>query len=145
MPGILLRDILISARQECVQMRHFYIGVEHLFVALLQVQGGLASSILEEQGLTSDYVIDTIRRKTDKGASQVLWVGIPYPRRTDIILNIACDLAADNGHKEASERDLLCAILDEGESLPVRVLKTLTVDTKKLAEAARTYTPDKEP
>ena len=126
-------------------MRHFYIGVEHLFVALLQIQGGLASSILEEQGLTPDYVIDTIRRKTDKGTSQVLWVGIPYTPRTDIILNIAADLASDNGHEEASERDLLCAILDEGESLPVRVLKNLKVDTQKLTESARTYTPDKEP
>src|SRR5689334_14092636 len=107
MSSILLRDILISARQECVQMRHFYIGVEHLFIALLQIQGGLASSILEEHGLTTDYVIDTIRRKADKGTSQVLWVGIPYTPRTDIVLNIAKDLAADNGHEEASERDLL--------------------------------------
>lgn len=126
-------------------MRHFYIGVEHLFIALLQIQGGLASSILEEQGLTTDYVIDTIRRKADKGTSQVLWVGIPYTPRTDIVLNIANDLAADNGHEEAGERDLLCAILDEGESLPVRVLKSLKVNTLQLAEAARTYTPENEP
>src|SRR5688500_18031887 len=127
---ILLRDILISARQECVQMRHFYIGVEHLFIALLQIQGGLASSIMEEQGLTADYVIEAIRQKTDKGLSQVLWVGIPYTPRTDIILNIAGDLALDNGHEEASERELLCAILDEGESLSMRVLKSLNVDTE---------------
>jgi hypothetical protein len=142
---ILLRDIMISARQECVQMRHFYIGVEHLFIALLQIQGGLASSILEEQGLTADYVIEAIRRKTDKGLSQVLWVGIPYTPRTDIVLNIAGDLALDNGHEEASERELLCAIMDEGESLPTRVLKSLNVDTEKFAESARTHTPAKEP
>jgi len=145
MSSILLRDILISARQECVQRGHFYIGVEHLFIALLQIQGGLASTILEEQGLSADYIIDTIRRKTDKGTSQVLWVGIPYTPRTDIVLNIANDLASEEAREESSERDVLCAILDEGESLPIRVLRSLNVDAATLAETARTYTPNKEP
>ncbi len=145
MPSILLRDILISARQEAVQMGHYYLGVEHLFIALLQVQGGLASSILEQYGLPADYVIDILRRKTDRGATQVLWVGIPYTPRTEIVLNIANDLALENNSPEASERDLLCAILYEGESLPARILQSMQIDIHALAETARTHTLTREP
>jgi hypothetical protein len=145
MSTILLRDILISARQEAVQMGHYYLGVEHLFIALLQIQGGLASSILEVYGLSADYVIDTLRRKTDRGVTQILWVGIPYTPRTDIVLDIANEMALENGGKEASERDLLCAILQEGDSLPTRVLQTLNVDVANFSGVARTHTLVKEP
>jgi hypothetical protein len=145
MSTILLRDILISARQEAVQMGHYYLGVEHLFIALLQIQGGLATSILEHHGLPSDYVIDIIRRKTDRGATPVLWVGIPYTPRTEIVLDIANESSIQNGNKEASERDLLCAILQEGDSLPTRILHGLNVDVDQLTERARTHTLVREP
>ncbi len=145
MSNILLRDILISARQESVQMRHHYIGVEHLFVALLTIQGGLASGILETQGLTTEYVIDAIRRKMDKGTPQRLWAGIPYTPRAEIILDIANDMVLDNGSEEITERELLNAIIIEGDSLPIRVLKTLNININALEEHSRTYTPAKEP
>jgi ATP-dependent Clp protease ATP-binding subunit ClpA len=61
MSNIPLRDILISARQEAYRMRHFYLGVEHLFIALLEIKGGLASSIMEEHGLATEYVIDAVQ------------------------------------------------------------------------------------
>ena len=69
MTVISLKDILINARQESVQMRHHFLGVEHLFIAMLQIQGGITSSIIEDYGLTAEYVIDAIRRKTDKGTN----------------------------------------------------------------------------
>lgn len=142
---ILFRDILISARQESVQMRHHYIGVEHLFIALLQIQGGLANSVLETQGLTPDYVIDAIRRKMDRGTDQRLWAGIPYTPRAEVILDIANDLALDAGISETTERELLNAIMSERDSLPIRVLKTLNANVEALAQAARTFSPLKEP
>jgi ATP-dependent Clp protease ATP-binding subunit ClpA len=59
-----LKDILINARQESHRMRHYYLGIEHLFIALLEIKSGLTSNILAESGLSSEYVIDAIRRKT---------------------------------------------------------------------------------
>jgi hypothetical protein len=144
MAEITIKDILISARQESVEMRHHYLGVEHLFIALLRIQGGLTSSILEDLGIKADYVVDAIRRKTGKGIDQRLWVGIPYTPRTEIILNIAGDMALDSG-REINERDLLMSILDEGESVPLRVLQSLGIDLSKISQMARTYTLRHEP
>ncbi len=139
MSNITLKDILITARQESYRMRHFYLGAEHIFIALLEVKGGLATSILEKHGLTPDYVIDAVRRKIGKGSRHRLWAGIPNTPRTDVILGIANDIALENGRKEIQERDLLIAILDENDNMPIRTLKALGLDISTLKKAGHTY------
>lgn len=137
MPNIALKDILINARQESYRMQHYYLGVEHLFIGLLDVQGGLTSSLLEERGLTTEYVVDAIRRKAGKGNRQRLWAGMPNTPRADVVLGIANDLALESKNAEITERDLLIAILDENDSIPVRVLRKFEVDVDRLSQDAR--------
>jgi hypothetical protein len=144
MSNIPLRDILINARQESFRMRHYYLGVEHLFIALLEIQGGLTGGILAEYGLAPEYVVDAIRRKIGKGSKHRLWAGLPYTPRAEVVLSIANDLALENGHEEIQEPDLLIAICDEYDSVPIRVLRLLKLEISKLAEAARTRKPSEE-
>lgn len=144
MAKIALTDILISARQEASKMRQFYLGVEHLFIALLTVKGGLASSMLQEYGLTAEYAINAIRRRSGKGSQHRLWTGIPNTPRTDIVLGMAHDISTENEHPEIDERDLLIAILEEHDSIPIRVLKALGVDNlEALSEKVRNLTLNK--
>jgi hypothetical protein len=133
-----MKEILISARQESHRMRHYYIGVEHLFIALLDIRGGLTRSILEEQGLTPDYVSDAIRRKIGKGSQRRLWAGTPSTPRANVILDIANDLALEDGRMELNERDLLTAIIEEADNMPVRTLKALGVNTAHMHQVAQT-------
>ncbi len=138
MATIGLRDILINARQESFRMNHYYLGVEHLFIGLLDIQGGLTGTLLEEQGLTPQYVVDAIRRLTGKGNRQRLWAGVPDTPRTKVVLSIANDLALEASRPEIDERDLLLAILEENDSIPLRVLRKLEVNIKRLKEEAHT-------
>lgn len=119
-------------------MRHYYIGVEHLFISLLDIRGGLTRSILEEQGLTPDYVSDAIRRKIGKGSQRRLWAGTPSTPRANVILDIANDLALEDGRTIVNERDLLTAIIEEADNMPVRILKALGVDMVQMHRLART-------
>ncbi len=142
---ISLKDILINARQESVQMRHHYLGVEHLFIAMLQIQAGITASIIEDYGFTAEYVIDAIRRKTDKGSNQRLWAGFQYTPRTEVVLDVTNDLAMDSNLPEATERELLIAILTEHDSLPIRVLQTFGMNLHAATLAAIGYDPKREP
>lgn len=137
MNGIELKDVLITARQESSRMRHRYLGAEHLFIALLTIKGGLTAVLLEEQGYKPEYLIDSVRRKIGKGSRHRLWAGIPNTPRTDVILSIARDLTLDEGRSEIRERDLLIALIEESDSLPVRVMRALGVNLDVLTEAAR--------
>lgn len=145
MSAIMLKDILISARQEAFRMRHFYLGVEHLFIALLGIRGGLASGLMEEQGLATEYVIDALRRKVGKGSRHRLWAGIPNTPRTEVILGIANELALAENRKEINERDLLLAILEEADNMAVRVLRALNQNIDELRRQAKNRVLNSQP
>lgn len=132
-----IRDILIHAREESFRMQHFYIGVEHLFIGMLELHGGITRGLLEESGFTPDYVINALRAYLGKGTKQRLWAGMPNTPRADIVLGIANDLALEDGRQQISERDLLLAILEEHDSVPVRILQRLNIDLGTLRETAR--------
>lgn len=138
MSYIALKDILISARQESHRMRHYYLGVEHIFVALLEVKGGIASSILESYGFQPSYVVDAIRRKVGKGGRHRLWAGTPNTPRTTIVLDIAHEIALEEERTTIHERDLLIAILDEADNIPTRVLTILGIDIENLKAEVKT-------
>jgi len=129
MSDITLKDIQINARQESARMQHFFIGVEHLFIGMLKARESLAASIVERHGLTTDYMIDEIRRRTGKGTAQRMFAGAPYTPRADMVMSIANDLMLERGAGEIAEQDLLEAILEEGDSIPIRALHSLGITT----------------
>jgi hypothetical protein len=133
-----IKDILINARQEAHRMRHYYVGVEHLFIALLEIKSGLTATLVSEQGLSPEYVIDAIRRKAGKGGRHRLWAGIPSTARADLVISIAQEIALEGGRQGINERDLLIAILDEHDSIPIRTLRSLHVDLEHMHELAKT-------
>jgi hypothetical protein len=144
MPILSLRDIQISARQESVRMQHFYLGVEHLFVSMLTLDG-VTRALMQQRGLTPEYVIEAVRRRLGKGSQQRTFAGMPYTPRTESVMSIASDLMLERGAREINEIDLLTALLEEGDSLPVRVLRQLGIDVADLRQAARTGDTDERP
>lgn len=115
-------------------MRHHYIGVEHLIAGALMLRGGIIASLMENYGYKPEYVIDTMRRHIGKGSNQRLWAGMPNSPRAEIVLGIANDLALEDGRPEISERDLLRAMLEEGDSIPVRIIDRLGIDLSLLMQ-----------
>ncbi len=130
-----LRDILIRARQESARMQHHFLGVEHLCIGMLYLPGSILASALEDQGFTPAYLTDHIRRKAGKGVKQRLWAGMPHSPRADVVIGIAADRALEAGRAEPDQRDLALAVLDEADSLPVRVFAALGVDFERLTAA----------
>ena len=138
---ITLKDILISARQESHRMRHFFLGVEHLFIALLEIKYGLASSVMNEYGLHNDYVIDAIRRRAGKGSRHRMWAGVPNTPRTEVIFDVAQEIARDDNRTTINERDLIIAILEENDSIPARVLSSLELDIEEIKVKVKEMKP----
>lgn len=143
MSNILLKDIMPVAQLESYRMRHYFIGVEHLFIAMLKMNS-TAMRLLEEQGLTPQYVVDKVRAKIGKGLSgdqNLINAEFPPTPRVVKILRLTEDIAQKNNHLEADEHDLLLAILEEGDSIPVRVLKALDLDVQLLTRVTRKKKP----
>jgi hypothetical protein len=136
-----MRDIEINARQEAARMLHRYLGVEHYFIGMLDLDGGLLSRLLDKHGLTPDYVKDEVRRYMGRGKEdRVRYTGLQPTPRAAVVLSLAYDRAGIEGRSEPDDRDLLMALLEEGESIPCRVLKRLGIDLNALSQQAQAET-----
>lgn len=129
-----LTNILIDARKISLRLNHRYLGIEHLLLALIQVQGTTTFNLIQRQGVDPQFLADLIEQKIGIGNANILWSGLPYTPRTNVILNIAHDLALESERRytEVNELDLMLAILMEQDSLMVRILHRAGLDTESL-------------
>lgn len=120
---------LSAASDEAARLHHDFIGTEHLYIALTQVQGSLAQRLLLTAGLEPRSVRSAIRR--DAGAydtDQDAPTELPFTPRAYRVLSEAVQMADRHGHKAVDERHLLYALLHEGQGVPVRRLQLLGAD-----------------
>lgn len=117
-------------------MQHYYIGVEHLFIAMLEIRTSLARGVLEEVGLPPTYVIEAIRAKVGKGSKRRLWADNPNTPRATAIFALAEQIAQENNRSTVNQRDIFLAILEEGKNIPAHVLKQLGLKPEQLIQIA---------
>ncbi len=119
------KQILSLAEQESADLKHFYLGTEHIFIALTLVENGIMQAVLKHLNVDPKRFIDTIRTTADVGCGERQWEGSVTPR-----CQAALKLAEEEAVKRKSqieEIDLLLGILKEGEGIPVRVLQKMKV------------------
>lgn len=142
MSATIFDDIMTLARKESASAKHYYVGVEHLFMALTRLEGGVTVGVLEEQGLAPRFVRYMLRQELSQGDDRRFWPGYRETPRLQAVLKLAHKLAQQRGEAEPSERDLLLAILREGDSLPVRVLMAVEADLDRLEVVAANWSAD---
>ncbi len=132
-----LQDIQVLARQESAKLHHFFIGVEHFFIALTQLDGGLTTAVLEHHELSPRFVRYSIRESVGRYENRRYWPGFPETPRATAVLSLAKQIA---GLEDVTERALLLAIFDENDSAVIRVLHEMGADVAALRETAANWT-----
>ena len=139
MDDVSLHDILTLARQESAQLYHYFIGVEHLFIALTQLKDGITSAILEYFSLSPRFVRYSIRESVGRYEDRRYWAGFPETPRARTVLEMAASLAGD---RSPSERELLLAILSENDNVVTRTLREIGADVGAMIEVvSHWFTP----
>ncbi|MCK6578316.1 MAG: ATP-dependent Clp protease ATP-binding subunit [Anaerolineae bacterium] len=113
--------LLSAAAEEARRLSHNYIGVEHLFIAMTKTEGGVAQTLMERAGLSPRTVRNEIRREIGTGEGGLEEV-MPLTPRAMMVLSLAIFLAERDDAEDVSDDHILLAILQEGESVPVRKL-----------------------
>ncbi len=122
-------SLLAQAAEEARRQGHNYIGVEHLFMACTRSDDGPTARLLKRAGFSPRQVRNEIRREIGTGDSKFDQV-LPLTPRTEMILALAIFLAErdEDAGDEIDEAHLLMAILQEGESIPIRKLLDMGFD-----------------
>ncbi|MCI0714082.1 MAG: phosphotransferase [Chloroflexi bacterium] len=142
MAVVTLRDIRRVAEQESVRHFHYYIGVEHLFIAMTKIKHGITNVVLEQVGIEPRFIRYTIRHEIGVNEDGRYWSGFRETPRARRVLETAQKYA---GIHSPTEQHLLLAILDEGDSTPIRVLEENDVNIKDLRLIASNWSPKLRP
>ncbi len=111
--------VLRAAEQECRNHNHYYVGAEHLAVALLEERDQCVLDDLIADGIDPRDVHAEVRRSLGTGDER-LWEGILLTPRVRKIIGLA-ERSADGRRIEPI--DLFRALRAEGGSLAALVLR----------------------
>ncbi len=125
------RRVLRIAEQECRNHSQYYVGAEHLLVALLEERDPSVLHRLDAGGIDVRDVHAEVRRALGTGEER-LWEGILVTPRLRKIIMLAAERAGD---REIAPIDLFEALRLEGGSLAAEVLRRAQ-DGRNTAPAA---------
>jgi len=113
------RRVLRIAEQECRNHSHYYVGAEHLLVALLEERDPSVIHSLDAGGIDAREVHAEVRRTLGTGDDR-MWEGILVTPRLRKIVALAEQRAGDG---EIAPIDLFEALRSEGASLAAEILR----------------------
>lgn len=118
------------AKKAAVELKHGYIGTEHLLLGLIRERNGVAAKILSQEGVTDDGILNLIGKlEMDSGRETVDPEFTPKSKR---VLNIAAQEAIRMGTLLVGTEHLLIALLKERESLAVRFLLMMNISPQSV-------------
>ncbi|MFQ3537161.1 MAG: Clp protease N-terminal domain-containing protein [Aggregatilineales bacterium] len=128
-----LEELLTLARNESAAQMDYYVGVEHLLLALLRIEGGITAHIFAQRDSSSSYV--RFLAQSSGNADATGFLGILTPRASRVIAK-AQSYIEQGMHPD--ERAVLLALLEERDSLVIkRVLRNLDVKRQQLIEEVK--------
>ncbi|MBE6776876.1 MAG: ATP-dependent Clp protease ATP-binding subunit [Ruminococcaceae bacterium] len=113
---------------------HTYVGSEHLLLGLLKIGGGVASAVMEKNGVTAEKIEQLIRIQIGCGTPSKLSPDYFTPRAKRVIES-AMNGAHSLGKKSVGTEHLLIGILSDGDNYAIRFLGDLGVDVAMLTSS----------
>ena len=113
------------------ELGHNYVGTEHILYGLVKEENGIASKVLENQNITPEAVHEKIEELIGVGTNQEKHTLGLTPRTKRIIEN-AFREARRLGSEYIGTEHILIGIMREPDSVAVRILSELKLDTQKL-------------
>ena len=119
------------ASELAMELGHTYIGTEHLLYGLVKEASGIASKVLENQGVTPEKIQEEIEELIGTDINSLM--GEPgFTPRTKRVIENAFREAKKLKSDYIGTEHLLVGLMKEGDSIAVRILLDLEVDPRKL-------------
>lgn len=121
---------LILAKKEMNNLRHPYVGSEHLFLSILSMKDLEITKVLASYNITYEVFKRELIRIVGVGKESNEWfLYTPLLKR---VIETAILNSKEKGEVEVSVNELLLAILEEGEGVAIRLLIGLNMDVDEI-------------
>ena len=122
------------AIESAEEMRHNYVGTEHILYGLVKEGSGVAATALNECGVTENALREKLE-SINGTMSLVELTPDDFTPRTKRVLRAAVIISSKTGYTYVGTEHLLLAILSESDSYAVAFLEELGVSVERLAQA----------
>src|SRR5262249_51074919 len=127
------RRVVNLAQEEARMLKHNRIGTEHILLALIQVDDGVAAETLESLGIS----LAAVREQVEEVIGHGRWappVNIPYAPQAKKVLDLSLREALALGHHTIGTEHILLGLIREGASPAAQVLATLGADLSRVRQ-----------
>lgn len=125
------QKVLLMAKKEMLELKHPYVGSEHLLLSILRRTELSITAFLNKCGISYDNYREEIVKVIGVGKSKNQWF-LYTPLLKRIIENAILD-SKDDG-KEVSVERLFVSLLEEGDGVANRILMGMNIDIDALYE-----------
>ncbi|MGK2855652.1 MAG: ATP-dependent Clp protease ATP-binding subunit [Thermoanaerobaculia bacterium] len=131
-----IQGVVDAARHEAQARACFFVGVEHLFVALAKWESGRLARAVESVDVDAKSLRDAVRRFAGIGGPEVPFAApaVVTPRLRRVVHD-AASRANARGETLAGEADLIAAILADPDASPTIVLRGAGLDITAIENA----------
>ncbi len=128
------RKILRISHDIAAEMGYNYVGTEHIVAGIMRDASSEASAALEAQGLDYDSVVSKISQYSAPTGKVNPNQALPITPRTKAVLEISFNEAKKAGALLIEPEHILMAIMREGQSVAVRIMRDMGLDFSAAAK-----------
>jgi len=128
------RKILRISHDIAAEMGYNYVGTEHIVAGIMRDASSEASAALEAQGLDYDGLISKISQYSAPTGKVNPNQALPITPRTKAVLEISFNEAKKAGALLIEPEHILMAIMREGQSVAVRIMRDMGLDLPAAAK-----------
>ena len=118
------------ANQISLELGHLYIGTEHILYGLAKEENGIASKVLESQGITAEDILNKIIELI--GKDDPIENIVDFTPRTKRVVETSFIEARKLGYNFIGTEHLLIGILKEGDCVATKILLDLNSNIPKI-------------
>jgi ATP-dependent Clp protease ATP-binding subunit ClpC len=123
------RQVVVLAQHEARELKHNYIGTEHLLLGLLGEEERLAARVLASLGVTAGDVRAQVVRTIGEGAEEVTAGQIPFTPRAKKALELGFrEMIALQPPAFVGTEHILLGLLEVEKGVALEIFRELNVD-----------------
>lgn len=127
------RRVIVLAQEEARQLRHDYIGTEHILLGLA-ADDGTAAAVLTDMQIDLSVVRAEVERLIGRGEKEPTG-HVPFTPRAKKVLELSLREAMNLRHNYIGTEHLLLAVVREGDGVAAQILTAQGADAARVRKA----------
>lgn len=124
---------IVLAQDEARDLKHNYIGTEHIFLGLIREEEGIAARVLRGMGFTVENVRKQVSLIVGVG-DEITTSEIPFTPRAKKVLDMSLREALSLGCNYVGTEHILLGLVREQGGITERILEQEKVNSDKIRE-----------